>query len=150
MARTYSSPSYGAHSQVSMFVGELNKYTNAGVATSGAMFRFMFPCEVLSFNMCCVSSAEDLTNTTEFRLSHRYPAVSTECTEFGTASLDGVTGTHASGGTAVDGTVHGGTASESFLAGEECVLEIEGTGDTASGEWMVSMEIVEKFVESDS
>lgn len=165
MSRTYSSPTYGAdygtgtdfphgaRRHISFQCTDMSAIANASAAALGSV-RFMFPCEVVAFNMVCEGSSTDYSSATNWVLSHRL-AGATGCTEFGTIDLLEITATYAPGGGAavtsgpMDGTVCGGTASQAFNAGDDCVLEFEGTGES-SGVWTVNLEVIEKFQEGDS
>lgn len=149
MSRQYSDPSYGGHQQVTFPVCDLLTCTNAGEAAWGSI-RFMFPCKVIAFNVECVGPATDYTEMTGFVLSHRLSGA-TGCTVFGTADMLGDTATH-SEGDVISGYATGGTSTDmsmEFNVGDDCVLEVEGTG-TQGGLFQVNLEVEESFQEGDS
>jgi hypothetical protein len=141
--RTYSDPSLGGHKTVYVRGTDVTVSTNSG-ATTIAQHTFMYPCEVLDWNVAVKVAGIDYSNATAWNIGKSLGGTGTVGL-FGTADMLGATGTHAAN-TTVDASV---TTATSFVAGDDVVVQLEGTGECV-GDYDFYLEVVEKYVQSDT
>jgi len=143
MARSYSNESYAGRHIVAL--GPTESLTTSTNASSTAVLKhtFMYPCNVVDWNISVMAGATDLT-AVEFNISKSLGGTGA-LTAFGTCDLGLATATIADG-TVFDGSV---TAAQGFVASDDVAIAITGT----VGHAMVLQafaEVQEVFVESDS
>lgn len=153
--RSYSDQSYGAHKTIT--IGGLSAQTQT-LATNGiyASHQFMYPARLLSARVRVLGNGAvagsafiDLTRSTEFQLFRSTDSGTGLEAVLGTADGLGATGSWDPTVADSNGFDFDNLTATNFNVGDYVYFTAEGEWDEAIN-LMVDMEVIEKFVESDS
>ena len=144
MSRSYSDPSYGARKSIKIGPTESLATESNAADTTVLRYTFMYPCKVVDWNVEMISGGTDLTAATSWILNKSLGGTGTVAA-FGTADMLAATATH------TDAVVVDAAVTEtSFVAGDDAILQLEGTTDGDAMKIALNLEVQEVFVESDS